>query len=260
MAFISNARQFRKVADQLEKTGFLNYIDVTVKTREGKEIPADVYLTDRAKVIQCNIRDISERKHISDKLSANEKRYHELFNHISSGVAVYEAVENGNDFVFKDFNAAAEKIEQTPREKVIGRKVTDVFPGIRDMNLLGTFKRVWKTGKPEHHPVSIYKDEHLMGWRENYVYKLPSGEIVAVYEDLTEHKRIEEELRMSEERHRAISLLMPDHIIVHDRQLKYTFVVNPQLGLTEQEMLGKTDYDFMPKDEAEKLTRAKNRS
>ena len=192
-----------------------------------------------------------------DQLLENEHRYHELFNHISSGVAVYEAVDNGNDFVIKDFNAAAERIEQTPRKKVIGRKVTDVFPGIREMKLLVTFQRVWKTGKPEHHPVSIYKDEHLMGWRENYVYKLPSGEIVAVYEDLTERKRMEEELRLSEERHRAISSLMPDHILVHDRQLKYTFVVNPQLGLTEKEMLGKTDYDFLPKDEADKLTRAK---
>ena len=34
-----------------------------------------------------------------------------------------------------------------------------------------------KTGKPEYHPVAVYKDGELKIWKENYVYRLPSGEI-----------------------------------------------------------------------------------
>lgn len=34
-----------------------------------------------------------------------------------------------------------------------------------------------------------------MGWRENYVYKLPSGEIVATYDDITDRKHAEEQIR-----------------------------------------------------------------
>ena len=133
------------------------------------------------------------------------------------------------------------------------------FPGIREMTLLDTFRKVWKTGKAQQHPITIYKDSHLTGWRENYIYKLPSGEIVAVYNDLTESKKAEEDLRLSEERFRSISSLTPDHIIMQDSQLKYIFVVNPQLGLTEQDMVGKTDYDFLTMEEADKLTRVKTR-
>ena len=35
--------------------------------------------------------------------------------------------------------------------------------------------------------------------------------------------------------------------------------MNPQLGLTEDDMLGKTDYDFLTHDDAEKLTAMKRR-
>ena len=57
------------------------------------------------------------------------------------------------------------------------------------------FQRVWDTGLPERHPVSLYKDERLEVWRENFVFKLPSGEVVAVYSDETEKKRQEEIIR-----------------------------------------------------------------
>jgi PAS domain S-box-containing protein len=78
---------------------------------------------------------------------------------------------------------------------VIGRSVLEVFPGVKDLGLFEVFQRVWKTGKPEHLPAGIYKDKRIVGWRENYVYKLPSGELVAVYQDVTDRKRLEEELR-----------------------------------------------------------------
>ncbi len=74
-----------------------------------------------------------------------------------------------------------------------------------------------------------------------------------------ERKKAEDALRVGEERFRAIASNTPDHILIQDRQLRYTFVANPQLGLTEQDMLGKTDYDFLTEEEAEKLTRIKTR-
>lgn len=50
------------------------------------------------------------------------------------------------------------------------------------------------------------------------------------------------ELRESEAKFSLITRNSPDHIIMQDADLRYTFVLNPQLGLTEQAMLGKTDY------------------
>jgi len=136
-----------------------------------------------------------------DRNSIKRKiKYKELVKRISSCVAVYEATGNGNDFIFKDFNKAAEKTEKIKRKDVLEKSLLKVFPGVKDFGLFDVFKRVYKTGKSERHPISIYKDNRISGWRENYVYRLPDGNIVAVYNDLTKEKLEKEKLVNANER------------------------------------------------------------
>ncbi|HMK16351.1 MAG TPA: PAS domain S-box protein, partial [Methanomicrobiales archaeon] len=151
------------------------------------------------------ITDITDRKRWEETLQENEIRFRELYDRMSSGVAVYQAVEEGEDFIFQDINRAAERIEGVTRLEVFGKRVTEVFPGVMDLGLLGVFRRVWKTGAPEYLPSAVYRDDRGRGsWRENWVYKLPSGEIVAVYNDITERVKVETALRESEERQRLL--------------------------------------------------------
>lgn len=142
--------------------------------------------------------EIVRGKQIEASLRESENRYRELFDNMRSGVAVYEAVDNGDDFVFVDFNHPGERMENRNKQDVIGRRVTEVFPGVIEFGLHQVFKRVWKTGKSESHPLSMYRDGNLVEWRENFVYKLPTGEIVAVFTDETMRVKTEEALRRSE--------------------------------------------------------------
>jgi len=139
--------------------------------------------------------EVAERRRAEEVLVKSEDKFRQLFDHMSSGVAVYEAVDSGRDFVFVDFNHAGERMDDIERKDLIGKSILDVFPGMKDFGLLDVFEKVWRTGEPEHYPVSLYEDERIAGWRENYVYKLPSGEIVAVYDDVTKRKKAEEQLR-----------------------------------------------------------------
>jgi len=116
------------------------------------------------------------RKVLLDELEQRETRFRVLFDNISSGVVVYEVISEGRDFIIKDFNKAAEKIEGLKKKDVIGRSVFNVFPGVKEYGLFNVFQRVWKSGKPEDYPEKKYVDERIQSWRENYVYKLLTGE------------------------------------------------------------------------------------
>ncbi|WP_445367002.1 diguanylate cyclase [Methylomonas sp. BW4-1] len=131
-------------------------------------------------------------------LAASEARLSALFKHMSSGVAVYRASEDGRDFIIIGFNKAAEQIEKITRKELIGKKLTEMFPGVFEFGLLDVLRRVAKTGTPEAFPPSYYRDERIQGWRENYVYKLPGGEIVSIYNDVTERKLAEKALHLTQ--------------------------------------------------------------
>lgn len=130
--------------------------------------------------------EIMERRKTEDALRESEKRYRELFNYMSSGITVYESFENASDFIIKDINSAGEDIDKIRKEDIIGEKVTIVFPGVTQAGLFDVFQRVWKTGKTEHHAAWYYNDQRISGWRDNHIYRLSSGELISVYNDITE--------------------------------------------------------------------------
>jgi len=140
-----------------------------------------------------------------EELKECRAKFEVLFDNVCSGIAIYKAKNDGEDFIFVDFNPAAEQIEHIKKEELIGKSVTEVFPGVKQFGLFDVFQRVYKTGIPEHHPISVYKDERGAGWRENYIYRLPSGRIVAVYDDVSARKRTELVARMTDQCFRAIA-------------------------------------------------------
>jgi PAS domain S-box-containing protein len=184
--------------------------------------------------------EITGSKRAEEKLRASETRYRELFNNINSGVAVYEVKDSGRDFVFKDFNRAGERIDHDNRERLIGKSIFEVRPGVEEFGLIDVFRKVWQTGRPAHHPVTLYEDRHLVGWYENYVYKILPNEIVTVFENVTERKRAEEKLRESEKKYRDLINGMNDTVWVIDFDTTILDVNNTAinvLGYSREELL-----------------------
>jgi len=142
--------------------------------------------------------DITKRKQLEQNLTENVAKYRAMFEHMSDGVAVYKALNNGDDFILLDLNRAAEQLDKIEKKEVINKSVLEKFPGIKDIGLFDVFQRVWKTGKGEQCPTFIYKGQRLTEWRENFVYKLPSGEIVVIYSDETERMQGEQEQKRLE--------------------------------------------------------------
>jgi PAS domain S-box-containing protein len=82
---------------ELQRKEYVRYEDLPLETKSGKHIEVEfvsnVYQVDGCRVIQCNIRDISERKRAEAALRYSEERYRVLFEQDTAGD--YIATSNG---------------------------------------------------------------------------------------------------------------------------------------------------------------------
>lgn len=122
---------------------------------------------------------------------------------MGSGVATFEARDDGRYFVVTSLNPAAGRAG--------GTSPGAEFPGFVD-----TLRRVWRTGSPEQIPMRCSRAGQPVVWGEIYVNRLPSGYLVAVFDDRTAQKRIETSLIESEEKFRGITQRSFDMIFTAD--------------------------------------------
>ena len=135
IGFFSDKAASRQVFQELQDKGYVRYKDLPLRTKDGRpmyvEFVSNVYPIDGEKVIQCNIRDITESKRIEDTLTflLQASENHETFfnglaqhlsQHLEMGyvcidelegdsltaqtVAVYNngAIENNSSYALKD--------------------------------------------------------------------------------------------------------------------------------------------------------------
>ena len=214
---------FKKVFGHFRETGEGAMIG---KTRElmalrkgGAEFPVELSLASLKLKNKWHgvglVRDITERKRSEDVLRESESRLKELFENLSSGVAVCQASPDGQNFTITAFNQAAERIENMPRTGALGKNVIEVFPDATESGLLKMLRRVWRSNVAEHLPVSSYHEGRITGWRENYVYKLPNGEVVVIYDDVTKSKQAEEKMHYLA--HYDVLTGLPNRTLFSDR-------------------------------------------
>lgn len=192
------------------------------------------------------LTDISQRKQAEEELKNKETRYRELINNMSDGVALYNAVHDGTDFVFRELNRAGEQIIGLTCEHAVGHTVTEIFPSVEEIGLLEVFRRVWKSGRPEFLGCKHYRDTHLDIWMENYIFKLPNNEIVAVFSDISTRKELEEQMLANAKMATIASLAAG---VAHE-------INTPLSGILQSEQLLSQGLD--PKIEQSRLTAEKH--
>jgi PAS domain S-box-containing protein/putative nucleotidyltransferase with HDIG domain len=81
--------------EALQVDEYIRYEDLPLKAKDGKlvevEFVSNVYLVGTEKVIQCNIRNITDRKRAEDALHASETKFRRLVEHLPTVIYMYPA-------------------------------------------------------------------------------------------------------------------------------------------------------------------------
>jgi PAS domain S-box-containing protein len=129
-----DGKDFQETMAILEKDGVIYYNDMQVNTKKGLQVSSDVFLVDKAKVMQCNIRDMTEKKKSQDivtKLAGAQSKFtstvsHELRSPLS---AIKEATNLVLDGSLGPVNAEQEDVLSIAKENIdrLGRLINNVL-------------------------------------------------------------------------------------------------------------------------------------
>ncbi len=141
-------------------------------------------------------RELSQK---NDALRESEKKFHLLFENMMDGFAYCRMLfdQNGqpDDFIYIDVNEAFYQI--VGLKNVAGKRSNEVFPGIRKEfpQLFEVYGRVALSGTPESFDIEFVP---INKWLHISVYSPEKEHFVAVFEDITRRKKVEEALQLKD--------------------------------------------------------------
>ena len=132
----------------------------------------------------------------------NDEMYRLLFKNMMNGFALHKIVLNEKsepiDYVFLEANDAFEKLTGLKIENILGKKVTEVLPGIEkdSANWIERYGKVALTGKEirfEQHSQTLGK------WFSVMVFSPQKEQFATIFEDITIRKQAEQIIQQKNE-------------------------------------------------------------
>lgn len=134
--------------------------------------------------------------------------YNALFLNTLNGVSVHEMIYDENDnpvnYLFKEVNPAFGELTGLDPEKIIGKTVIDVIPGIEDSDFITTYGKVAQTGEPLRFE---QYSEPLKKYYDIYVFSSKRDFFTTIFMDITDRKLLEIE---RENRNQELEILVEE--------------------------------------------------
>ena len=210
-------------------------------------------------LIYCVAHDISNRKQTEATLKYSQSLLAGVLNSSIDGVMAFESVrdDRGNiiDFKWILVNPAAEKVLKRTEVALIGKDLLQEMPGNLEEELFDLYVGVVETGEPLDGEF-YYAHEWLQGWFQLAVAKFGDG-FAVIFRDITERKRVQEELHRQSSELQAIFNAFPDLYFRMNRDgiiLDYKAANTNDFYVPPNLFIGKSVIDILPPDVGDKIS------
>lgn len=201
---------FRQLRDQRE----IRYDHLPLKAKDGTphevEVVANLYDEDGRPTIQCNVRDITERRRMEAALRASDTRYRSLFDAMDEGFCIIEVLsdENGEaiDFRFETVNPSFEK--QSGLTDAVGKRMRELVP-THEARWFEIYGKVAATGTPIRFASEA---KGLNRWFDVFCFPIADDnhrKVAILFTDITARRRLEAALQASETYFRELTQSLP---------------------------------------------------
>lgn len=228
----------------VELTGRPTYFDF-YDDRLKKYLSFSVFTQGKGKFVTV-IRNITFQKQAEEAILKSERKLSDIYNSMNEGLAIhqmlYDSSGNAIDYLIEEMNPAFEKITGFKRAYVKGKKATEVY-SVKVAPYLDIYSEVANMGTPTTFetyfaPLNKY---FLIS-----VFSSGKGKFATVFQDITKRRLAEESLKISEFKFRNLVSDMHVGVLLQGLNSEI-FLCNTKalelLGLTEDQLLGKTSYD-----------------
>src|SRR5664280_477867 len=250
---------FQTTIQNLEKSGIIHYNDVSVSTKSGQQMDTDIYLVDRATLVQCSIRDVTDRKQTEDALRESENKYRLLADNIHDVVFVLDMNLN---YIY--VSPSIKVLRGYEPEEVLKQSYTDILTPSSLALAMKTLSDVTELEKIKHQEITesrmlqleMRRKDGTTVWTEVKFSAIrdenqrPVG-ILGVTRDITERKRVSEALQDSEEQYRLVVENAKESIII-TQDMKVVFVNSAAIGMvgySKEILTPKSFTDFIHPDD-----------
>ena len=231
---------------KLQEKKYIRFENLPLETADGRRIYAEfvsfVYEVDDTEVMQCNIRDITERKKAEERLRETRDYLENLIDYANAPIIVWD-----KKFRITRFNHAFENLAGISQEEVIGKDLEILFPEATKEESL---TKIRQTAAGEHWEVVEIPILHTSGktytvlWNSAAIHN-PAGDIISTIaqgQDITERKRAEERLRETRDYLENLIDYANAPIIVWDKKFRITrfnHAFENLAGISQEEVIGK---------------------
>ena len=204
---------FQTTIQNLNKSGIIHYNDVSVRTKSGQQMDTDIYLVDRATLVQCSIRDVTERERAEETLRENEEKFRTIFNRASDGILIADAKTKQ---LFQGNTAICSMLKYT-KEEIGSLTIYDIHPPKDVSHVLDEFEKLLKGEKFLSEGLPVLRKDGSIFYADISSTPITIGGIhylVGIFRDITERKRAEEEVLESERRYREFFSTSRDCVFI----------------------------------------------